>query len=93
MSGTEQRRVAVEALVEFGHGYADAMAELGCPHRQTLRDRWEGYGSTGRVPTGKGRTRKSGHMCEPGALAPTGPTQGHTRFERHLIRAADFRPT
>ena len=28
MSGTEQRRVAVEALVEFGHGYADTMAEL-----------------------------------------------------------------
>lgn len=59
MSGTEQRRVAVETLVEFGHGYADTMAELDCPHRQTLRDRWEGYGSTGRVPTGKGRTPAS----------------------------------
>ena len=37
MYSLEQRRVAIEAFIRFGHSYADTIAELGYPNRQSLR--------------------------------------------------------
>ncbi len=33
MYSTEQRRLAIETFIRFGHSYADTIAELGCPDR------------------------------------------------------------
>lgn len=53
MYSTEQRRAAIETLVRFGHSYADTIAELGYPNRNTLRGWWKEYEETGEVPAGK----------------------------------------
>lgn len=37
MHGTEQRKLAIETFIRFDHSYADAVAELGCPTRHSLR--------------------------------------------------------
>lgn len=36
MYSTEQRRLAIETFIRFDHSYADTIAELGYPDRQTL---------------------------------------------------------
>ena len=53
MFSTEQRRIAIETFIRFGHNYADTIAELGYPHRQTLRNWWYEYRETGEVPQPK----------------------------------------
>ena len=53
MFSTEQRRIAIETFIKFGHNYADTIAELGYPHRQTLRNWWYEYKETGEVPLAK----------------------------------------
>ena len=55
---TEQRRIAIETFIKYGHSYADTIAELGYPNRATLRLWWKEYESTGAIPEGKG-TRQS----------------------------------
>lgn len=54
MYSTEQRRIAIETFIKYGHGYADTIAELGYPNRATLRLWWREYESTGEIPEGKG---------------------------------------
>ena len=54
MFSTEQRRVAIEAFIEYGHGYADTIAGLGYPNRATLRPWWRECESTGVIPEGRG---------------------------------------
>ena len=49
----EQRRVAIETFVRFGHSYADTIAELGYPNRQSLRSWWNDYREHGEVRPGK----------------------------------------
>lgn len=58
MFSEEQRRVAIETFMKYGHSYADTIAELGYPNRATLRLWWKEYESTGEIPASKGR-RKS----------------------------------
>lgn len=53
MFSIEQRRVAIETFIRFDHNYADTIAELGYPHRQTLRNWWYEYMETGEVPMPK----------------------------------------
>ena len=53
MFSTEQRRIAIETFIRFDHNYADTIAELGYPHRQTLRNWWYEYRETGEVPLAK----------------------------------------
>lgn len=53
MYSTEQRRLAIETFIRFGHSYADTIAELGYPDRHTLNSWWREYGETGEVPVGK----------------------------------------
>ncbi len=53
MYSTEQRRLAIETFIRFGHSYADTIAELGCPDRHTLNSWWRECGETGEVPVGK----------------------------------------
>lgn len=53
MFSTEQRRIALEAFIKLDHNYADTIAELGYPHRQTLRNWWNEYRETGEVPLAK----------------------------------------
>lgn len=53
MFSTEQRRIALETFIKFGRSYADTIAELGYPHRQTLRNWWHEYKETGEVPLAK----------------------------------------
>lgn len=50
---TEQRRLAIETFIRFGHSYADTIAELGYPDRHTLNSWWRECGETGEVPVGK----------------------------------------
>ena len=59
----EQRRVAIETFIKYGHSYADTIAELGYPNRATLRLWWKEYESTGEIPEGKG-TRQSKYTDE-----------------------------
>ena len=59
MFSTEQRRVAIETFIKFDHSYADTVAELGYPTKTCLRNWWKEYESTGEIPVGKGRHRKS----------------------------------
>lgn len=59
MFSTEQRRVAIETFIRFDHSYADTVLELGYPNRATLRLWRKEYESTGEIPAGKGRHRKS----------------------------------
>ena len=40
MFSEEQRRVAIETFIRYGHSCADTVAELGYPSRSTLRLRW-----------------------------------------------------
>ena len=58
MFSTEQRRIAIETFIRFDHNYADTIAELGYPHRQTLGNWWHEYRETGEVPLAK-------HVREP----------------------------
>jgi len=53
MFSTEQRRIAIETFIKLDHSYADTIAELGYPHRQTLRNWWYEYRETGEVPLAK----------------------------------------
>lgn len=53
MYGLEQRRVAIETFIKFGYSYADTIAELGYPNRQSLRSRWNDYREHGEVRPGK----------------------------------------
>lgn len=53
MYSTEQRRLAIETFIRFGHSYADTIAELGYPDRHTLNSWWREYRETGEVPVGK----------------------------------------
>lgn len=53
MYSTEQRRLAIETFIRFGHSYADTMAELGYPNRHTLNSWWRECRETGEVPVGK----------------------------------------
>ena len=53
MYGLEQRRVAVETFIKFGYSYADTIAELGYPNRQSLRSWWNDYREHGEVRPGK----------------------------------------
>ena len=53
MHSTEQRRLAIETFIRFGHSYADTIAELGYPDRHTLNSWWREYRETGEVPVGK----------------------------------------
>ncbi|MDY5275031.1 MAG: IS3 family transposase [Atopobiaceae bacterium] len=53
MYSTEQRKLAIETFIRFGHSYADTIAELGYPDRHTLNSWWREYRETGEVPVGK----------------------------------------
>lgn len=53
MYSTEQRRLAIETFIRFGHSHADTIAELGYPDRHTLNSWWREYRETGEVPVGK----------------------------------------
>lgn len=53
MYSTEQRRLAIETFIRFGHSCADTIAELGYPDRHTLNSWWREYRETGEVPAGK----------------------------------------
>ena len=53
MHSTEQRRLAIETFIRFGHSYADTIAELGYPGRHTLNSWWRECRETGEVPVGK----------------------------------------
>lgn len=53
MHSTEQRKLAIETCIKFGHSYADAIAELGYPDRHTLNSWWKECRETGEVPVGK----------------------------------------
>jgi transposase-like protein len=50
MYSTEQRKLAIETFIRFGHSYADTIAELGYPDRHTLNSWWREYRETGEVP-------------------------------------------
>ncbi len=63
MFSTEQRRIAIETFIKYGHSYADTIAELGYPNRATLRLWWGEYESTGEIPEGRG-TRRSKYTDE-----------------------------
>lgn len=53
MYSLEQRRVAIETFIKFGYSYADTIAELGYPNRQSLRSWWNDYREHGEVRPGK----------------------------------------
>lgn len=53
MYSTEQRKLAIETFIRFGHSCADTIAELGYPNRHTLNSWWREYRETGEVPAGK----------------------------------------
>ena len=53
MYSLEQRRVAIETFVRFGHSCADTIAEPGRPDRQSLRGWWNDYRGHGEVRPGK----------------------------------------
>ena len=55
MYSMEQKRVAIEAYIRFGHSCADTIAELGYPSATMLRAWWREYESTGAVPERKAR--------------------------------------
>ena len=53
MHSAEQRRLAIETFIRFGHSCADTIAELGYPDRHTLNSWWRECRETGEVPVGK----------------------------------------
>lgn len=53
MYSLEQRRAAIETFIKFGYSYADTIAELGYPNRQSLRSWWNDYREHGEVRPGK----------------------------------------
>lgn len=53
MYSLEQRRVAIETFIKFGYSYADTIAELGYPNRQSLYNWWRDYQECGEVRPGK----------------------------------------
>lgn len=53
MYSLEQRRVAIETFIKFGYSYADTIAELGYPNRQSLCSWWKDYQECGEVRPGK----------------------------------------
>lgn len=53
MYSLEQRKIAVETFIKFGHSYADTIAELGYPNRHSLRSWWRDYRECGEVRPGK----------------------------------------
>lgn len=55
MFSTEQRRIAIETFIRFDHSYADAIAELGCPTRHSLRAWYKDYLEHGEVRPPKRR--------------------------------------
>lgn len=50
MYSTEQRRLAIETFIRFGHSCADTIAELGYPNRHTLNSWWREYGRPEKSP-------------------------------------------
>ena len=62
MFSTEQRRIALETFIKFDCNYADTIAELGYPNRQTLRNWWLEHRETGEVPTPKREPMHSEEM-------------------------------
>lgn len=53
MYSLEQRRVAIETFIKFGHSYADTIAELGYPNRHSLYNWWREYQECGEIRPGK----------------------------------------
>ena len=47
MFSTEQRMIAIGALIKFDHSFADMIAELSYPNRRTMNNRWREYEATG----------------------------------------------
>ena len=85
MYSTEQRRLAIETFIRFGHSYADTIAELGYPDRHTLNSWWRECGETGEVPVGRmvreprfsdGQKREAAEHC-----------LGHGKSLRRTMRA------
>lgn len=68
MFSAEERRIAIETFIKYDHSYADTVAELGYPHRVTLRLWWREYESTGEIPVGKGH-RKSKYTDDQALVA------------------------
>lgn len=58
MFNAEQRKKAIDLFIKYDHSYASVIRELGYLHRQTLRNWWEDYQKTGKLPE-KGKERKS----------------------------------
>ncbi len=84
----EQRRLAIETFIRFGHSCADTIAELGCPDRHTLNSWWRECGETGEVPVGKmireprfsdGQKREAAEHC-----------LGHGKSLRRTMRALGY---
>ena len=90
MFSTEQRRVAIETFIRFDHSYADTIAELGYPTRTCLRNWWKEYESTGEIPVGKGRHRKSRHT-DGQARAAVGYYLEHGKSLSRTMRALGHR--
>lgn len=95
MYSMEQKRVAIEAYIRFGHSCADTIAELGYPSATMLRAWWREYESTGAVPERKARApRFTGeqmaavaHYLEHGrSLSRTGRAMGYPKSTSTLAK-------
>ena len=89
MFSTGQRRTAIETFIRFDHSYADTIAELGYPTRTCLRNWWREYESTGEVPVGKGRHRKS-RYTDGQARASVGYYLEHGKSLSRTMRALGY---
>ena len=100
MYGLEQRRVAIETFIKFGYSYADTIAGLGYPNRQSLRSRWNDYREHGKVRPGKPageprfplemRRAAVEHYLEHGkSLARTMRAMGYPKSREYLVKWID----
>lgn len=89
MFSREQRKIAIETFIRFNHSYADTIATLGYPTRETLRYWWKEYKQTGKTPVGKDGRRKSKYT-ENQALEAVEYYLSHGRNLTRTMRALGY---
>jgi transposase-like protein len=88
MYSTEQRKLAIETFIRFGHSYADTIAELGYPDRHTLNSWWREYRETGEVPVGK--MIREPKLSDDQKREAAGHCLGHGKSLSRTIRALGY---